>query len=774
VRRHAKASSTGSIQGQVIGFATLAILFLCAFLTPSSAPAAGDANRASCPLATESSPGFRSYLPDCRAYEMVTPPFMGGFPPILTSVPPPRGSEYDSGSILFSSFGTFADAPGASISAALQTLYQANRTIDGWRTFSPMPPIRFDTQFPGNGPKVAVIPSADNSALMWRMRDTTEAGSHTSIYLRRGNGPFEVVGPITDEPGPTPKTGEEALLLIEYAAADLSRIPLRALVPSGGVDPWLWPGDTTLEEEGTLYEYDLSEPGIGLPTSEPKLVGVKNEGRLASNTEAELISECGVVLGGGGSFQAANRIDRSISEDGKYLFFTAERGCASTVQPLIKELFARIDGEETIAISNPPPSDCTACLNETTTPTRAAAIAKAKALQVFFQGASKDGTKVFFTSFQELFPGIFGTGAQPHLYRYDFEAPAGEKLELVSKVAAGSAEMTNPPAKYTGVSADGERAYFVAKKVLASNESAAYDPETEANQVAVQGKFNLYGWEASKDGEPAQIKFIAQLPAGNLNPIATPDGRFIVFSSTAQLVESNTSTVEQLFEYDAVSGALVRVSVGDQGYNDNGNTSVNAPEKPFVSADGRRVFFVSSKALAPGAFDDPTNTSNSFKNIYEWTWSGEAPSEAEARVFPILSAPAENGALKANISVLEGIDPTGDNVYFLTTGKLVPQHTGGQRALYTARVDGGFPGLAEEPSCEADACQGLPTAAPGGTSLASAALSGPGNAKQRRRANRRCAKGARKAGKARSKARCAPKRGKRDRRTTKTNRGAGR
>jgi len=52
----------------------LACLWLCA-----SAFAAGDANQqASCPFETEASPGFRSFLPDCRAYELVTPPYTGG------------------------------------------------------------------------------------------------------------------------------------------------------------------------------------------------------------------------------------------------------------------------------------------------------------------------------------------------------------------------------------------------------------------------------------------------------------------------------------------------------------------------------------------------------------------------------------------------------------------------------------------------------------------------------------------------------------------------
>ena len=53
----------------------------------------------------------------------------------------------------------------------------------------------------------------------------------------------------------------------------------------------------------------------------------------------------------------------------------------------------------------------------------------------------------------------------------------------------------------------------------------------------------------------------------------TPDGSFLVFvSSTDHLTPDDTSTAPQVFEYDAQTGALVRVSIGQDGYNDNGNT----------------------------------------------------------------------------------------------------------------------------------------------------------------------------------------------------------
>jgi len=42
----------------------------------ASALGAGDANEASCP--NEASSGFRSYLADCRGYELVTPAYKDG------------------------------------------------------------------------------------------------------------------------------------------------------------------------------------------------------------------------------------------------------------------------------------------------------------------------------------------------------------------------------------------------------------------------------------------------------------------------------------------------------------------------------------------------------------------------------------------------------------------------------------------------------------------------------------------------------------------------
>ena len=51
----------------------------------AAALGAGDANEGGCP--NEASPGFRAYLPDCRAYELVSPVFRDGVKPAFAEAP---------------------------------------------------------------------------------------------------------------------------------------------------------------------------------------------------------------------------------------------------------------------------------------------------------------------------------------------------------------------------------------------------------------------------------------------------------------------------------------------------------------------------------------------------------------------------------------------------------------------------------------------------------------------------------------------------------------
>ena len=76
----------------------------------------------------------------------------------------------------------------------------------------------------------------------------------------------------------------------------------------------------------------------------------------------------------------------------------------------------------------------------------------------------------------------------------------------------------------------------------------------------------------------------------------TPDGRFLVFTSFRDLTPDDTSTVQQVFEYDAQTGGLVRVSVGEDGFNHNGNVPANNATivTPFYARNIQRLDLLES------------------------------------------------------------------------------------------------------------------------------------------------------------------------------------
>ena len=685
-------TSRAAIQGLALG----AVALLCAVAMPVSAWA-GDVNRASCP--NEASSGFRGYLPDCRAYEMVTPPFKGGFPVSIEDI-----SESGSRLNMFS-FGAFSHPEDT---GELGASYLADRSSDGW-ALAP-----FDaaySTFPGF--RVEAV-SPDLAKSLWFARPSSQS-SIPNIYLGDSpRGPFEEVGPS----GPV-GLGERALTL-EGVSQDLSHSLYEALAASVGRGSRLWPGDETAPlGQPSLYEY------AGANNIEPRLVGVSNVGPVASIAVSHLISECGTYLGG--LVNHRESAYNAVSKDGNTVFFTAlgrdygECGSADVgvIEPPVNELYARVDGTQpdahTVAISEPSPADCSEC-------------SLSGEDDAEFRGASFDGSKVFFTTKQHLFLSATGTGS--NLYEYDFDGPAGRRVTLVS--AAGDpvgAEVQ----KVARVSDDGSHVYFLARGILTTAANAF-------GKDAEEGAENLYVYERDAAYPNGRVAFIGTGPVGTAQ--ATPDGRFLVFTSTTDLTPDQGESIEagQVFEYDTKDGVLARVSRGEGGYDKDGNSSVYAADIPeqlmsesipiakftglAVSADGAYVFFSSEDSLTPRAV-------SGLNNVYEYH---------EGRVALI-----SDGVDLVNVNgesavALVGTVPSGGDVYFQTADQLVEQDGDTLLDVYDARVDGGFLAVPKSPNCAEDACQGAaseelrsragPTSSSGGESLAPAvsAVLGTGKA----------------------------------------------
>lgn len=95
-----------------------------------------DVNQATCAgfPGTEESPGFRSGLPDCRAFELVTPPYKGGQPAFGIRHRPPPISP-DGSRLLGIDFAGFADSENLeNKSVEVGAIYSFSLMATGWVT----------------------------------------------------------------------------------------------------------------------------------------------------------------------------------------------------------------------------------------------------------------------------------------------------------------------------------------------------------------------------------------------------------------------------------------------------------------------------------------------------------------------------------------------------------------------------------------------------------------------------------------------------------------
>ncbi len=661
--------------------------------------------------------GPSANLPDCRAYEQVTPVEKEGG--LFGKIAMGPGSEGTPNVVVSS----FAGIDGVQDDNGFEgALYSIGRTASGWVT-SPLPPpaSEYQTTFVAGGLTTYLGESLDGRLVLWQGQRVGQPKNRADFWVSGPGGVVEDVGPLT--PPDTPDVELHEITNLEGLSihavgesADFSHI-LYQSAPffAGGFH--FWPFDETREtpdEEKTdffpevedLYEF------VGRNNSAPMLVGVNNESKL--------ISDCGTELGAGSLLAPMDRYQRfalhnAMSLDGETVFFTAA-ACGSA--PAANELFARVGngtpGAHTVAISEPSASDCAAC--------DTSAVSGHPA---FFQGASVDGSKVFFVTQQPL----LGGDESANIYEYDFDAPLGKKI---IRVSGGDATVSNPTAEVQGIvqtSQDGSHVYFVARGVLTKNPNAQ-------GQVAHAGANNMYLFERDAQYPSGRTVFIADLSQGDqelwtlVGHVAgtvvvlsniTPDGRFLVFTSTTEhLTPDDTSTAAQVFEYDAETGSLTRISIGRDGYNDNGNTNTAEASilSPFyyetsdpvtystymtVSADGSYVFFESADGLTPQALNqvvigEEKGTKIYAENVYEYH---------DGYVYLI----SDGRDLSESVRLL-GTDESGADVFFSTADPLAPSDIDSNVDVYDARVDGGFPAPAVKQQCAGDECQGVLGAAP--------------------------------------------------------------
>jgi hypothetical protein len=664
-----------------------------------------------CP--NEALDGFRAYLPNCRAYELVSPPFKAGQRNQIDAVSVEGSRLFDLSLGAFG--GTEADAgvEGAGFTFA--------RSASRWEAVVTTAPA---SEFPA---QEYFASSTDLSRSLWGLRGPLESIYAENIALQSADGTVSLAGPMLP-PGAVggPPAGGYNLFsnfaFYSGASADLSHV-LFSLSGLGA----LWPGDTTAPGGGnSLYEY------VGTNNQVPSLVGVDAQGRL--------ISDCETALG---SLEEGDTYN-AVSANGDSVYFTARAatqggactGSGEGTGPPVDELYARLGQRETVAISEPSVRSCRSC--------QLAVKSSAE-----YQGASADGTKAFFLSEQELFAGVVGL----NLYEFDFASPEGEKLVLVSRGAPES-----DVAGMSRVSADGSHVYFVATARLTTEprgagcaaelgpaEAAEEELTGEGRCRAKAGGSNLYVFERDASHPSGHVSFVATLSpedssdwrAVDRRPVqVTPDGRFVVFQSAADLTAGDVSAQQQVFEYDAQQQTLVRASIGQRGYTsgtinaDAHGASITAQRyqgtfRPAaaasglaVSADGSTVVFESAAALTQ---DAESAAAVGAESVYAFQSSGGL---SGGDVHLISDGRDTHGAQAI------GIDASGRDIYFATADQLVPEDRDTQSDIYDARQLGGMTSAPAPATCTGEGCQGEPPGplgliAPGSASQAPGANLSP-------------------------------------------------
>ena len=310
---------------------------------------------------------------------------------------------------------------------------------------------------------------------------------------------------------------------------------------------------------------------------------------------------------------------------------------------------------------------------------------------------------------------IGGSGC--NLYLYDFGKPAHGRLSLVP----GGLEVLG----VAGIAEDGTRVYFVARDAPAAAGANTFGKTPEPGQP------NLYVYDSASE----TLVFIATLGGGDSQDwerefsrpveVSGEGGRFLLFASSQEgLTPEDETSATQLFEYDAATGELVRVTQGEDGYNKNGiavaagvnPTSIaniasellGANGEDFksttnllnMSADGKTVVFLTAGQLSPLA----TAGTGGCSSLYEFHSGGAIADGSVSLLSDGRDAEPHNGVCGAGFF---GMDGSGDNVLFSTADPLLPGDVDGvERDVYDARVDGGFVPVVEGGLCGSSDCGG--------------------------------------------------------------------
>jgi hypothetical protein len=218
--------------------------------------------------------------------------------------------------------------------------------------------------------------------------------------------------------------------------------------------------------------------------------------------------------------------------------------------------------------------------------------ASAETGRAIFQGASADGSTVFFTDEDKLTPSSHAAIHKPDLYACEIgEAEGRLTCNLSDLTPSPPGESADVLGLALGGSADGSSIYFVANGALSADASPGQcrpepQPGAECNLYLATREGNWLtprlvarvGNQDSADWQPRRSP-IAQADLGEITASSSPNGRYLAFMSARSLTgydnrdanpAAGNARDEEVFLYDSAGATLTCVSCNPTGARPRG------------------------------------------------------------------------------------------------------------------------------------------------------------------------------------------------------------
>jgi hypothetical protein len=603
--------------------------------------------------------------------------------------------------------------------------------------------------------------TSSTAKLFAEMEDWTKEVSGPATYLRDWSaGSWELFGPTTE-------TQSNPLGLGNMSAAADGR----SVLADGALRGLAGPLDPTLDLSPNVISVFLHEvpdglsdtfPGDGLRsvvnvcsdgTEIPSVVdlggGVLKQG--AQPCPAPDTGRDGTLIADERGAGLGNVRKGIISDDGSRMFFMAP-GPSTTTPCSGTGLGTACPAQLFVRQRNSNGTATTRWISRTqVTPANGASEAQDASLMapVHFEGASRDGDKVFFRTTSPLtaddrngqgeappaggvVTGVSDPGSWD-LYMYDLPDgadadPAGGELTRISAGPTGGSDCNSPLGGGAGstalrfVSEDGGRLYFTCAAPLdgvpVPNDGTITSPGGDPLDESAS---NLYLYESSKPS-PERWRFVARLPrtselggcattggsvglplnanneqdrdlhvSANANCVqGTDDGRLVTFWTDGQLTDDDPDSVSgDVYAYDADDDVLTRASAPTTG--SIGGAYLCAPGGSLAPCYGDGGIGTTGPLTKLGIAQHPV-TSRRFA-FFE-SRSRLLPSDQDDSYDVYQWSSGELTLLSTDTDddvFFAGNDTAGTNVYLTTRERLSWQDRDAVLDVYSARLDGGIP-----------------------------------------------------------------------------------